>query len=185
MFKQSFNELKNLHSLVMIALLCALDVVLGMFSIPLTPTLKIGVAFIAVAVMGYLFGPVPTALCGFLLDFIKYVVAPDGPYFPGFAITEVLAGLIYGIMLYKKDKITIWRCFATRALIDVLLNILLTPLWLNILYGKGYWFYMSSRLLKNLLLWPVESLVLFAVLTAIVKINKQRQLRSGAPVKPE
>lgn len=175
MFKQSLHELGNLRSLVIIALLCALDVVLGMFSIPLGPSLKIGVAFIAVAVMGYMFGPVPTAICGFLLDFMKFVIAPDGPYFPGFAITEVLAGLIYGIMLYRRTNVSFGRCLATRTLIDGLLNVLLTPLWLNMLYGKGYWFYMSSRLVKNLVLLPLEALILYYILKAILKINQRRQ----------
>jgi len=179
MFKESFNELKDLRSLVYIAMLCAMNVVLGMFSIPLGANLKIGLGFIAMAVMGYLFGPVPAGICGFLLDFIKYIIAPDGPYLPWFAITEVLGGLIYGIMLYKRGSVSIWRCLATRALIDGLLNILLTPVWLEMLYGKGYWFYVSARVVKNLILWPIETAVLFVLLKAVNRIMVDRRRKSA------
>jgi predicted Na+-dependent transporter len=78
-------------------------------------------------------------------------------------------------MLYRRTNVSFGRCLATRTLIDGLLNVLLTPLWLNMLYGKGYWFYMSSRLVKNLVLLPLEALILYYILKAILKINQRRQ----------
>ena len=46
-FADSFEELKNLRTIVVTALLIAIAVVLGFFSVQLTENLKIGFSFIA------------------------------------------------------------------------------------------------------------------------------------------
>lgn len=51
-FRLSAKEMKRTSSLVGVAMLCAVNVVMGQFSIELTPTLKIGFAFLPVGVCG-------------------------------------------------------------------------------------------------------------------------------------
>ena len=57
-FADSFEELKNLRTIVVTALLIAIAVVLGFFSVQLTENLKIGFSFIANELTAMLFGPV-------------------------------------------------------------------------------------------------------------------------------
>ena len=57
-FVDSYKELKNLKTLVMTALLIAMGIILGQFSIQITDTMKIGVSFVATQLTATLFGPV-------------------------------------------------------------------------------------------------------------------------------
>lgn len=54
-FADSFEELKNLRTIVVTALLIAIAVVLGFFSVQLTENLKIGFSFIANELTAMLF----------------------------------------------------------------------------------------------------------------------------------
>ncbi len=97
--------LKNVRTLAAVAMLLALRIVLGMFANATLAcfgnTVKLSAAFIPIAVTGALFGPVPSALVGALGDVLSFIIAPTGgAYFPGFTISGLLTGLIYGIALY-------------------------------------------------------------------------------------
>ena len=95
------------------AMLCAVNVVTSWFSIPLSDTLKITFSFLSMSVIGYLYGPVCGMFCGFALDNIKFFINPSGPDSAFWTIVEICAGLLSGILLYKKEA-TIVRCFVTK-----------------------------------------------------------------------
>ena len=167
MFKQSFKEFFNTRNLVTMAMLCAVNVVTSWFSIPLSDTLKITFSFLSMSVIGYLYGPVCGMFCGFALDNIKFFIKPSGPYSPLWTIVEVCAGLLYGVLLYKKEA-TVVRCFVTKFIVSLLCNILLTPFFLSLMYSKGFIYYASTRIVKNLILWPIESILMYLILSKIV-----------------
>lgn len=168
MFKQSFKEFFSTRNLVTMAMLCAVNVVTSWFSIPLSDTLKITFSFLSMSLIGYLYGPVCSMFCGFALDNIKFFIKPSGPYSPLWTIVEVAAGLLYGILLYKKE-VTITRCFITKFIVSLLCNILLTPFFLSLMYSKGFVYYASTRIVKNLILWPIESILMYLILSRIGK----------------
>ena len=118
---RSLGEFKRLNVVVFCGMMCALAMVLNMVaSISVGPYIRIGFS-------GGIFGGA--------LDVIKYLIKPEGAFFPGFTISAVLGGMIYGAFLYKK-KVTVPRVFAAQLLVKVFVNILLNTLWLNMLYGK-------------------------------------------------
>ncbi len=165
--KTSAKELKNVKSLCGTAMLTALNVVAGMFSIPLTPTLKIGFSSVFAGLSGMVYGPLLTGFAGIIADNLKYILRPDGPYFPFFGINEFLTGMIYGAFFYKKI-IILPRVIASRACITVLINLILTSLWLNIMYQSPL--FTMVRLVKNIVLFPVDVAVLYFLLKAGEKI---------------
>ena len=136
-------------------------------SIPLTPTLKIGFSSVFAGLSGMVYGPLLTGFAGIIADNLKYILRPDGPYFPFFGINEFLTGMIYGAFFYKK-KITLPRVIAARACITVLINLILTSLWLNIMYQSPL--FTMVRLVKNIVLFPVDVAVLYFLLKAGEKI---------------
>ena len=166
MFKESFNELTKTRSLVTMAMLCAVNVVTSWFSVPLSDTLKITFSYLSMSLIGHLYGPTCGMLCGLILDTVKFIIKPSGPYNPLWSIVEMGAGLLYGIFLYKKTA-TIQRCFITKFIVSLLMNVLLTPLFLSFMYSKGFYFYMSSRVVKNLILWPIESILMYLLISRI------------------
>src|SRR3712207_3367803 len=110
LFKDSAAELKKTRSLAISAMLLALACVLGFFSVQVTPTMKIGVSFIPNELVGFLFGPVVGPIFGAVGDIVKYFLKPTGPFFPGFTISAIVGGLIYGCILYKRP-LNLFRVF--------------------------------------------------------------------------
>lgn len=103
LMKTSAEQLRKVPALTGTAMLTALNVVVGTLFIPITPTLRIGFSSIPAAVCGMYYGPICTGFAGVIADTLKYIIRPDGPYFPGFAVNEFLTGMIYGCFFYKKN----------------------------------------------------------------------------------
>ena len=104
LFTQSAAELKKLRSLTGIAMLVALNVALSFATIPIGSTMKISISFLAIAIMGMLYGPVAAGMGAALGDILSYLLTPGnsmGAYFFGFTLTAFLGGIVYGIAFYS------------------------------------------------------------------------------------
>lgn len=177
-FVESAKELRRIQSVAGMAMLLALSIVLNQFSIQLTPELKLGVGFIVTALLGMLYGPVAGGTAAGLGDVIKFIIKPTGPFFFGYTLNAILGGVIYGFFFYRA-KSGLTRSIAAKTFINVFLNAMLGTLWSSMLYGKGFSVLLGPRLVKNLLMLPVEVVVLFAVTAAVAKIF-QRHARRAA-----
>ena len=168
LFKDSFHELKNLKSLVMAAMLLAIAVVLGFFTVQLTESIKIGFANLANEFAGLMFGPVVGSIIGALADILKYMVNPTGPFFPGFTISAFIGGLIYGIILYKKP-LSLKRVIVANTMVTILVNLLLNTYWLTLLYGNAYAVLLPARIVKQLIMLPIEVVLFYTVAKILMK----------------
>ncbi len=165
-----FGELRNI---VFCGVMGALSVVLSFVgSIRLNPYMKIGVSEIPNLMVDYLMGPVVGGVFGAVMDFLKFFINPDGSFFPGFAISAAVAAVIFGVFLYHK-KVTFWRVLVPEILVKLIVNVGLNTLWLDMLYGKGFWALLPHRIVSNLIQLPIDTLVVFAVLTAVQKAAKK------------
>ena len=144
--------------MVLIALLVALNIVLVRFaSINLGPLLRINFGFITIVIMGMLFGPRSAALGAALADFIGAIVFPTGgAYFPGFTLSALATGYIYGKMLYG-HKLSISRIVLSNLLVILIVQLFLNPLWLSLITGKAFMVLISARVIISFLMLPIES----------------------------
>lgn len=172
-FFSSLHELKSTKNVVLCGLLAALAVVLGtVASISVGPYIKIGFSGLPNRIVEFLFGPVVGCLFGGALDILKYIIKPDGPFFFGFTFNAMLAGVIYGSILYKKP-VSIPRIVCAEFLAKVLVNCVLNTLWISMLYGQGFLAIMPMRVLKNAIMLPIDSAILFFALTFSKKLVAQ------------
>lgn len=139
---------------------------LTIFTIIPSEILKIGLNFLITGSMGLLFGPVPAVLGATAVDLIGYVVRPSGPYFFGFTINAMLTGFIYGCFFYRQPY-KLLRVFLAKATVSVIINVILSTLWLSVLYGKAFFVLLPVRLVKNLVQLPFETALLFVTLKAV------------------
>ncbi len=151
-------------------MLLALKVVLGLFTLNVSNLLKIGFSFLPIAVAGLLFGPVAGGIVGAAGDVVSYFISPTGPYFPGFTLNAFLSGFLYGAILFGRP-VRLWRVFSAKASVTLLVSLLLNPLWLSVLYGKGFIAVFSVRIATNLALLPIETALLFVVLKVLEKAH--------------
>ena len=176
LYTQSSQEIRQPRTIATCAMLAAVAIVLGYFSIELGSSLRIGFSSIPNRLVDYLFGPVVGAYFGGLLDIIKYIIKPTGTFFPGFTFNAMLAGLICGSILYGR-KLTLWRVFLTKFLVIMICNVFFNTLWISILYGKAFMVLLPVRLFKNLVMWPIDSVILFMVGSFLERAGAFRLLK--------
>ena len=165
-------ELRNVRVLAFSGLVCAMAIVLESFPVYiLGPSLKIYFSFVVVSLGCAYYGPVVGMIAGGIIDSVGFLLAGYGePYFPGYLITAVLSGLIYGVLLYKRRP-TLLRILIVRLIINYGSNVLLGSVWKSMLYGKGYYYYLAKSLVKNIGMWPLEAVLLFLFFKAILPVT--------------
>ncbi|MBQ8954632.1 MAG: folate family ECF transporter S component [Clostridia bacterium] len=173
-FLDSARELKRVRGLVVAAMLLALQVVLGLVAaIPVGPSIRISFGYLALSAAGALLGPAVAPINGALADVIVFLIRPTGPYFPGFTVTGLVSGFIYGLMLYRRD-VTLRRLLVTKLLIDLICNLLLNTIWIHMLYGKALFALLPSRALKNLIQYPVDVLLMYPVMKKVIPMVRRQ-----------
>lgn len=172
-FSRSAMELKRVRSLATIGMLLALQVILGLLTIPIGSSIQISFEYLPLCMVSMLFGPVPAMLCGGLSDLIVFLIRPTGPFNPLFTLNAALAGLLYSLFLYGNQPVRPWRLIVSRLAVVVLCNLCINTLLLVLIYGPGAWAWIPGRLLKNAVEYPVSLILLWAVQRLLNGIYKR------------
>ncbi|MGX8688855.1 MAG: folate family ECF transporter S component [bacterium] len=157
------EKLKDVRYLTTAGLLLAAATVLGFLKIPITQLIELRFQFLPVAMAGLLMGPAVGGMVGALTDILAYLVRPTGPYFPGFTLSSMLTGLIFGLILYKKP-LTVTRLLLAQAAETVLVSMLFNSFNLSLLYGNPFPAVFAARFLKCLVMFPVNALLLTGIM---------------------
>lgn len=166
------NQNSTVRRLTISAMLLAISVIFGFFKIPLSQVSEIRLQFLPVAVGGMLFGPLYGGIIGGLSDILCYIVRPTGAFFPGFTVSAILQGVIYGLLLRKDQSIT--RILIAQGLDTLIVSLILNPVWLMMLYGNGFAAIFTARIIKVLVMFPIN----VALLSAVI-IPSRRFILSG------
>ena len=164
-----FSPLRNISVIANAGILSAIAIILGFFKIPVTQLIEIRFAVLPITIASYLFGPAVGGVVGLVSDIGGYILRPTGPFFPGFTVTSVVTGVIFGCMLYKRRP-TLLRILAAQIVYTVICGIFLNSLWLSMLYGNGFIPVLTARIVKELVMIPVNTLMFAAVLQPVKKL---------------
>lgn len=154
--------------IILTSVLLAMLIILSRFLSIKTPIMKISFGFVPTMLCAIWLGPKWTVLLNVLGDVIGATLFPTGPYFIGYTISTAIAGLIYGLLLYKKDSTYIYKELAIRVSISVLLvaiivNMGLNTLWTSITSGKAFKVLFMTRIVKQLITIPVHIIVILFI----------------------
>lgn len=176
--------MSKLKKVILSGVLLALVIVLNRFVSIKTPLLVISFTFVPIMMSAIWLGPKYSTLIAALGDFIGAILFPFGTYFPGFTVSAGLTGLIYGMFLYKKqdnemtDKKFIIRLIISNLLVLGIVEIFVVSLWLNMLYGKAYLLVVSSRVVAQVIMFPIRIITIF-VLERLTRPIVNRYLYEG------
>ena len=181
-------EMKDTKMLVVTALMVALRIVLKPFAIPLGPQLSIQTAMLATALGAMIFGPVVAIPAAIVSDTVGFMLYPTGEYFLPFVLTEIASTMIYALCLYRA-KVTPIRVMLSRFFICFFVNVVLQQFiyaWWYVYIGNPEEAKESimgimtlSRILKNLAMFPVESVVLTLFLKFLLPVTRRAKLTYG------
>lgn len=171
-WRSAAAELKNIRMWVLAALLTAIRIALKSVRIPIMENLYISVGFLPNALGSMIYGPVMAILSALVSDTLGALLFPVGPYFPPFALVEIIGSLLFALFLYRAP-VSVWRVSLSKLSVNVICNILLTPLFLRWMQGAAVVITSLPRIAKNVLLFPLEAALLVILLDAMLPALKQ------------
>ena len=199
-FTDSAKEFTKVRSLVTTSLLVAVSMVIEMFSIDIGFA-KLNFAFLAIAIIGMLFGPCMGMMAGFACDIVGYLAHPQRRLPAGICAGRRLTGLFYGLFLYQKwsghsiqfvsnktgktTDITLYLRAIVARLADVIIINLLIQTKLNLHYGfipqEAYGAAIVARVAKNVIELAIDLPLLFILLPVALKAYQHIFRRSVSP----
>ena len=185
----AFAELKDTKMLVVTALMIALRIVLKPFAIPLGPQLSIQTAMLATALGAMIYGPVVAIPAAIISDTVGFMIYPTGDYFLPFVLTEIASTMFYALFLYRAN-VTPIRVMLSRFCICFFVNVVMQQFifaWWYVYIGSPEQARESilgimtlSRILKNIAMFPIESVVLTLFLRFLLPVTKRTKLTYGS-----
>lgn len=186
LFIDSAKSLKNLRTLATTGMLLAMAIAIRSLAIQVTPDLRIVFTCIPISLIGLLYGPVVCGMSTFALDLIGFLIDNKSArgYSIELAMVVILSGIIYGIFLYKQTIKPQWsdllRVALARFCVIFICNICLNSYFLYTLYvnpdfsllgatedmKNAFALWISPRVVKNLMQFPVDFVLLAAVIPA-------------------
>ena len=169
-WKQAASNLKNTRMLALAAMVIALRAVCKMLEIPLAPGLNINVAGLFNAVGAMVYGPVVGVVGAVVSDPLGYLLHPDGPYFLPFMLVDMSSSFLFGLFFWKRN-LTVGRTMAAKFTVNIVSNVVLTSLimkWYVAFFGLDmvYNLVNLTRIVKNLIMFPIEAILVAFVLGA-------------------
>ncbi|MDE7294650.1 MAG: ECF transporter S component [Oscillospiraceae bacterium] len=188
-FTESAARMKELRTIAVTGMLMAMGIALRWAGIDVTPDLRIVFTCLPLCVIGMFYGPVVCAFATLGIDVIGYIVAnkTSRGYMPQLIPVELLTGVIYGVILYKRvihmEDGDIFRAAVARALAIIICNIALrsyilyktftVPDFTLMCFFNGdnamrdsFIVWISPRIFKNFAQYMVDMPLLAAILPA-------------------
>ncbi|MDR0978640.1 MAG: folate family ECF transporter S component [Lachnospiraceae bacterium] len=159
--------MSKIKKIVLSAMFLAMLIVISRFLSINLQLLTIGFAFVPIMLSALYLGPKYSAMIAALGDLMGALLFPFGPYFPGFTISAGITGLIYGLFLYRKpekkmsNKKLILFLTISSAVVLGFSSVLLNSLFLHVLYGKAFVALLATRVVKDLVMLPIQVIVIF------------------------
>ena len=84
--------------------------------------------------------------------------------------------------MYYKKKITLPRVLAAKFIVMLVCNVFLNTLCLSVLYGQVFMEIIPLRALKNLIMWPIDSVIFYLTAKALESIGAFEIVRRARSV---
>ena len=146
--------LNDTKKIVTIAMLFALMMVCKIFALPSGfSNLGISLTYLFLSIIGLIYGPIAGLTIGFFSDVLGYFLFDKSgqAFYIGYSIQAMLAGFTYGLFFYK-TKITFTKCFFSRLIVNLLLNVV----WGSICLG-------------DIMVYDYETIKMYALIIALPK----------------
>ena len=180
-FVSSAKELGTLHTVVFCGLMGGLSIILTMVaSVKMGPYINIGFSWIPNRIVDFMFGPIVGMIYGGARDIVKWMAKPDGDFMIIYTFVPMLTGIIVGTLLYKKP-VSLVRIIIVQIIIKIFINAGLNTYLMSVTGGKAFMELLPLRLLKNVIMIPIDSMILFVVLTTVAGILPKLGLYKREP----
>lgn len=163
----------HISKIVFTAVMIALNVVLERFLAFQIESNHITISVITVAFAAVFLGTPYAIAVSAIGDILGAIIAPTGPYFPGFTLTNILTALCIGLLISK--NVTIARTTIAIVLNKIFGTLILNSIWVAILYKGGidaFPAYMVTRIPQAVVMAIVEIVLIILIFHKKSSIRK-------------
>lgn len=180
-WKEAAVQLRSTRMLIFAALIVALRVAVKLFRIQIATGVSLTFDCYVNSMGSMVYGPVMALLVGAVSDTLGCMIAPSGVYFFPFIFVEMSSSFLFALFFWHR-KITVTSTVFAKFTVNFISNIVLTSLIMKwdywFLYGteKAYPLFNMVRIVKNLVLFPFEGILIVIVLHAIVPVFRRMRI---------
>ncbi len=175
--KESAGVIKKPQTLAICAMLIAVNAVLGQFTLPISESVRIGFGFVTVPFASMLYGPLAGCVMGMLQDLVSFVIKPTGGLIIALTLNAGMMGIVYAAFFYKR-KISFAKVVLAQLVVVCVINIVLNSIALAPIVGSGLVGILPGRLIKNVIMLPVQIMIMYLMLKT-VDLKTKRVFSSG------
>ena len=177
------KEVGSTRSLVFAALIVAMRVVVKFFRIKLGAGLELSFDCYVNALGSIVYGPLMGLMVGAVSDTVGCAVDGFADYFLPFILVEMSSSFIFGLFLWRR-KLTVVRTIVSKFAVNLFCNIILTSIFVkwSMYIASGpdgaaaYNLINLVRIVKNLVLFPLEGVLIVVVLSAFLPALKSLKI---------
>ncbi|WP_159592637.1 folate family ECF transporter S component [Streptococcus halichoeri] len=172
----------TVQRLVTLAMLVALAIVVGKFSIPIIPQqLVVSFVFIVNTVIGMIAGPLWAFLSFALIDVVDNLTSGSSNFIIWWTLMEATQGFFYGWFFYHKplsiNRKKDWLYVSVATVLIMLIGtFIFTPLLIQIYYHVPFWAQFAAGRWLKIFEIPIRVLVTMLVVPALQNIPEVKKL---------
>lgn len=183
-WKDASSQLGNIKMVTIAALIVALRVAVKFIRIQLAPGLNVSLDAYVNSLGSVIYGPVMGLVVGSISDVLGCLATGRmAEYFPPFVLVEMSSSFIFGLFFWRK-KINVTRTLTAKFTVNFVCNIMLTSIfnkWMYYLYygierAEAYNVINGARIVKNLIMFPLEAMIIIIVLSASLPVLSRLKL---------
>ncbi len=174
-WKAAAGSFGSVRMLTVCAMFIALRIAIGTVFIPVGENLRVYFTYAVTALGASIYGPLMALAEGFISDILGYFIAPSGGFFPGYTLSAMLGSVTYALFFYRQ-RLSVLRIFLCRLAVNLVINVVIGSIWSAMLMGKAYYYYLGKSIVKNILLLPAETAVMYVVFRTMTPLLVRMKL---------
>lgn len=183
-WREATYQLKDVRMITIAALIVALRIAVKFLKIELAPGLGISLDGYVNSLGSLIYGPVVGLVVGAISDTLGCLVTGRmGEYFPPFMLVEMSSSFIFALFFWRR-KINVRSTLGAKFTVNLVSNIILTSVfnkWMYFLYyglekAQAYNIINGARIVKNLVLFPLEATSIVMVFTFALPVLARLKL---------
>ncbi len=176
-WREAASSFKKSRMIAYAALICALRIAVKMFKIKIAPNVTLTFDCYVNAIGAIIYGPLMGLGVGAVSDTLGYLLFPSGDYFFPFIFVEMSSSFIFGLYFWRR-RVTAGRALCAKCTVNIVCNLVLTSLVLKWQYAlfyteEVYNLFNALRIVKNLVLFPLEGVLICLLLNAFFPAFKR------------
>ncbi|MBO5716105.1 MAG: folate family ECF transporter S component [Clostridia bacterium] len=181
---EATHQLKDVKMITVAALIVALRIAVKFLKIQLAPGLNISLDGYVNSLGSIVYGPVVGLVVGAISDTLGCLITGRmGEYFPPFVLVEMSSSFIFALFFWRR-KINIRSTMTAKFTVNFVSNIILTSIfnkWMYFIYyglekAQAYNIINGTRIVKNLVMFPLEATLIVAVFTFALPVLTRLKL---------